>query len=135
MSTPYSKDIGARLGQERRRLKLTQQDFAEAAGVSKTTQHNYESGERVPDAIYLMEAFKLGVSVNYVLRGEVDEAAPLTPPDQAWHDIQALIALWIDMEAGSRRIVMELAIKLAAIDRAYDAVRTVQSLATGMQMP
>ena len=42
-----------RIREERKRLGLTQVQFAEIAGVQPTTQINYEKGTRTPDAGYL----------------------------------------------------------------------------------
>ena len=62
-------NIGERLREERARLGLNQGDFAAVAKVSKTTQFNYEKGERSPDAAYLEAVAAAGVDVLYVLTG------------------------------------------------------------------
>jgi transcriptional regulator with XRE-family HTH domain len=62
-------EMGVRLKAERERLHLRQQDFANAVGVSKTTQFNYESGERAPDGDYLRKATALGVDALFVIAG------------------------------------------------------------------
>jgi phage repressor protein C with HTH and peptisase S24 domain len=62
-------EIGDRLRVERLRLRLGQSDFAAKVGVSKTTQFNYETGGRAPDAVYLHTAFELGVDTHYVVTG------------------------------------------------------------------
>jgi phage repressor protein C with HTH and peptisase S24 domain len=64
-----SAEIGARLRSERKRLDKPQHELAALAGVSKTTQVNYESGMRSPDAIYLQAVQKLGLDVQYILVG------------------------------------------------------------------
>lgn len=61
--------IGERLRAERNRCRLTQLDLAERAGVSKTTQANYESGLRSPDADYLARADEAGLDVLYIVTG------------------------------------------------------------------
>lgn len=63
-------NIGERLKEERARLGHNQADFAALAGVSKTTQFNYEKGERSPDAEYLAAAAVQGVDVLYVVTSE-----------------------------------------------------------------
>jgi len=70
------KEAGARLREERQRLKLSQEAFAEQVGVHRRTQVNYESGEREPDDAYYQAAARLGVSLSYVLEGEPVEALP-----------------------------------------------------------
>ena len=62
--------IGNRLRGERQRLDMTQTEFAEACGVTKRAQINYESDERAPTSAYLAAAAGLGIDVNYLLTGE-----------------------------------------------------------------
>jgi transcriptional regulator with XRE-family HTH domain len=62
---------GRRLKEERLRLRLTQVDMAHAGGVSKTSQINYESGDRAPDTDYLRAVAAKGVDVLYVVLGQV----------------------------------------------------------------
>lgn len=62
-------NIGERLKDERVRLGLNQTDMAALAGVTKTTQLNYEKGSRSPDAAYLAAVSAAGVDVLYVLTG------------------------------------------------------------------
>jgi transcriptional regulator with XRE-family HTH domain len=64
-----SVNIGERLREERKRLGLSQTDFARLAGVHMNTQSRYENGERGPDSSYLEALGKEGVDVNYVLFG------------------------------------------------------------------
>ncbi|PZW46402.1 helix-turn-helix domain-containing protein [Pseudomonas sp. URMO17WK12:I2] len=68
-------NIGDRLREERVRLGLNQADFAALAGVAKTTQFNYEKGERSPDAGYLAAIAEKGVDVLYVITGKRTPAA------------------------------------------------------------
>lgn len=46
--------FGSRLRQERDRLRLTQEKFAELGGVKRVSQHLYEQDVRVPDINYLI---------------------------------------------------------------------------------
>ena len=62
-------NFGERLKKERNALGMNQQAFADKAGVSKTTQFNYEKGTRQPDAGYLAAISEMGVDVMYVLTG------------------------------------------------------------------
>jgi len=62
--------LGLRLKQERKRLGMTQPDFALIGGVEKGTQINYEQDKRFPDAKYLLAVAAIGVDTNYVLHGE-----------------------------------------------------------------
>lgn len=74
-------NFGERLKEERVRLGYSQADFAAIAGVAKTSQFNYEKGERSPDAAYLAAVAEKGVDVLYVVTGErkPQPADSLTP--------------------------------------------------------
>lgn len=61
---------GKRLKEERERLGISQADFANACGVGRTAQFNYEIGKRNPSGKYLHAAGELGVDTGYVLFGE-----------------------------------------------------------------
>ena len=72
LSTPFGcclMTFGDRLKSERKRLALTQTEMGELAGIAKTTQLNYEKGERHPDSVYLAAIAAAGVDVLYVLTG------------------------------------------------------------------
>lgn len=56
-------------------MGFNQADFAAVAGVAKTTQFNYEKGERSPDAAYLAAIADKGVDVLYVVTGKRTPAA------------------------------------------------------------
>ena len=62
-------NIGERLREERVRLRFNQAEFAAFAGVAKTSQFNYEKGERSPDAAYLAAVAEKGVDILYVVTG------------------------------------------------------------------
>lgn len=61
--------LGKRLAEERKRVGKTQAEFCSACGIGKTTQYQYERGERSPDTDYLGAAEALGVDVLYILTG------------------------------------------------------------------
>jgi len=67
--------IGDRLREERHRMGLAQAEFGEKCGVSKTSQFNYEAGERSPDGEYFAKANELGVDVTYLITGKRAKAA------------------------------------------------------------
>lgn len=56
-----------RLREARDALSLKPMELASAAGVSRATQYNYESGQTPPDVNYLQKVQKLGVDIPYVL--------------------------------------------------------------------
>lgn len=72
-------EIGGRLKKERERVGMTVLSFAEATGVSKSTQIKYEAGETSPAASYLVRALRLGVDVMFVMTGaQASPSAGLT---------------------------------------------------------
>ncbi|MCP1573642.1 transcriptional regulator with XRE-family HTH domain [Herbaspirillum rubrisubalbicans] len=62
--------FGQRLKEERKRLGLTQPEFAAVGGVEKGAQINYEQDKRFPSAEYLIAVSSLGVDAQYVLLGK-----------------------------------------------------------------
>lgn len=62
--------IGARLKEERTRIKMNQDEFGKACGVRRRAISTYENGERTPDAGVLESADKIGVDVTYVITGK-----------------------------------------------------------------
>jgi transcriptional regulator with XRE-family HTH domain len=61
--------VALRLRESREALSHKPEDFANAAGVSRATQYNYESGKTPPDVNYLQKIQTLGVDVPYALFG------------------------------------------------------------------
>lgn len=83
--------------EERRRLKLNQQELADAVGISKRSIGNYERGERTPDAEVLVKLGEVGVNVCYLLTGkristrlglEPMQRAVLDDFDRCTHEMQ-----------------------------------------------
>ena len=61
--------VGERLREERTRLGLNQEAFAQLGGITRNTQGSYEKGERNADSVYLSAVAAAGVDVLYVLTG------------------------------------------------------------------
>lgn len=59
-----------RLREERERLRLTQEVFAEAAGAKRRTLIDWEKGVSSPTAVQLSALSEIGVDVLYVLTGK-----------------------------------------------------------------
>ncbi|HDR1813586.1 helix-turn-helix domain-containing protein [Pasteurella multocida] len=68
--TDLRAEIGARLKEEREKLKLNQEVMGSVGGVRKQAQLKYESGMSCPSADYLHEIAKVGVDLLYVILGE-----------------------------------------------------------------
>lgn len=71
-----------RLRQERERVGLSQAEMAEAGGVKKLAQHNYEKGDRTPTADYLQKLVGAGIDVPFLLTGQ-RTSMPLSGPAPA----------------------------------------------------
>lgn len=61
--------IAERITIERKRLGLSQADFASKAGVSLSSQKRYEKGQREPDSSYLFAIDAIGVDGHYLTFG------------------------------------------------------------------
>lgn len=75
--------IGDRLKEERLRLGFNQADFAAVGGVAKTSQFNYEKGDRSPDAVYLAKVLQAGADVLYIVSGRRVPAEAVLDPAEA----------------------------------------------------
>lgn len=65
-----SEEIGSRLQEERKRCGMTQAEVADAIGVVKRTQANYEAGTSDAPAPYLNKvAIHFGFDIPYILTG------------------------------------------------------------------
>lgn len=62
--------VAERLKEERARVGFTQQRLADAVGIRKLTQLNYEAGRTAPDTNYLLAIEGVGMDAVYVLAGE-----------------------------------------------------------------
>lgn len=80
-------DIGSRIKEERERLRLSQAEFGELAGVKQQAQLNYEKNTRSPDANYLHNLSTHGVDIQYIITGNrtAEGGSPIF--DNAGHPI------------------------------------------------
>ncbi len=65
-------EIGERLRTERRRLGLSQDAFAAAGGIRRTTLYQYERGDRRPSLDFLIKCTSVGLDLAYMMFGERD---------------------------------------------------------------
>ncbi|KFA33402.1 transcriptional regulator [Xanthomonas vasicola] len=72
--------VGKRLKEERKRLRLTQQEMADACGISKWAQLYFEKDQNMPGGAYLLAAHARGVDIVYVL---LDQRTKLDPSEAA----------------------------------------------------
>lgn len=75
-----------RLRQERERLGLSQEKFAQMVGVSRVTENYYEQGSREPPIAYLSAAGRAGCDLRFLLFGESAETNYLDLMDWELHD-------------------------------------------------
>ena len=61
---------GSRLKEERRKKGLSQQEFASLGGVGVNAQWQYENGQRIPKADYLVALAQGGVDILYIVLGQ-----------------------------------------------------------------
>lgn len=85
-----------RLRQERERLGLSQEKFAQLVGVSRVTENYYEQGSREPPIAYLSAAGRVGCDLRFLLFGESSDATYLDLMDWRLHD---LVWDWVDRVA------------------------------------
>lgn len=94
----------ARLKQERRRLGLNQAELANAGGVQKHAQLNYEKGLRYPDATYLTGIAEVGVDVLYLLTGRTSDPSTVVLD----RDEERLLAGYRELKLREKRGVLGL---------------------------
>lgn len=96
--------FSTRLKQERRRLKLSQTEFAALGGVQTQAQLHYEKGSRRPNSDYLTAIAGAGVDVQYLITGQPAQPATLALST----DELRLVARYRDLKARERRGVLAL---------------------------
>ena len=68
---------------------MSQAEFAQAAGVSRSTQISYEHGDTEPTTAYLRAAESLGVNIGQLMYGvDVFGAQDVSPKPPNWMLIQ-----------------------------------------------
>lgn len=101
--------LGERLKEERERLGISQTDFGALGRVGKSSQINYEKGDRSPDGNYFSAIAVAGVDILYIITGR---RAVLTATDLRPDETQMLTnyrALASDDRATVQRVTTALA--------------------------
>lgn len=104
-------NIGERLREERVRLGFNQADFAAFAGVAKTSQFNYEKGDRSPDADYLAAVAERGVDILYVVTGERKRQAF----DSIGADASKFLEVYEHVSEADRQLLLRTASAFASV--------------------
>lgn len=74
----FAPGFGARLRAERKRLGLSQEQLAAAAGIKRLAQSQYESESREPRISYLAAIGGAGVDIFYLLFGKSVDTSLMT---------------------------------------------------------
>ncbi len=104
-------NIGERLKEERVRLGFNQAEFAAFGGVAKTSQFNYEKGDRSPDADYLAAVSAQGVDILYVVTGE---RKPQTA-ESISSDALELLEVYEQVSDADRQVLLRTASAFASV--------------------
>lgn len=64
-------DFSERLKAVRKRMELSQEAFAELAGVSLSSQGQYERGVAEPSAAYFLKLAEMGIDMNFLLASKL----------------------------------------------------------------
>lgn len=94
--------IGARLRAERESLSLSQEAFANKAGVHRRTQVNYEADERRPDADYLAAIAGFGADIAYIVTGIRGGSVKQSWPDDAQIYVSLIDAIRAELGISSK---------------------------------
>ena len=83
LSNELAMQIGQRLSEERKRLKLTQKQVCEALDIGAASLSRYEQGKRMPDILQACEFSALGYDMQYVMTGtHVGQASSLSDDER-----------------------------------------------------
>ena len=113
-------NIEDRLRELRNSKQLNQEGFAALAGVSKTTQNNYETGKRKPTFDYLESLAAAGLDVAYLLTGRRD-------PKLLTEDQRRLVDMFSGLNEERQRALMATATDLY-IKESKDSPRAGQRM-------
>ena len=111
--------IGKRIGHLRRQRSMTQEDLANAMGVSPQAVSKWENDQTCPDISALPKLARLlGVSVDELLSGKEDLPAVRVLPPEERKDIQnMMLRITVDSADGDRvRVNLPLALVEIAME-------------------
>lgn len=116
------QDIGARLLEERTRLDMTQQEVADAVGVTRLSVIQYESGRSSPSAETLAGMEAAGFDVRYVLTGMRDAPSGIDRERFRWAYTE------VQRQAKVRREKLTADASLDLAWRFYDAIDDLRAV-------
>ena len=91
MNDCLKSGFGGRLREERERLGITQQTFAERAGIKRVTQFLYEKEESLPSYRYLTAIAEQGVDMHYLFFGQRQRLGRLNLSAKILRDIYRIV--------------------------------------------
>lgn len=77
--------LAGRLKEERKRLKMRQEDAAARAGVSRETWVRYEGGSMQPGTDVWLAVAAMGADIQYIFTGKRDEPRKAAPLSGTFH--------------------------------------------------
>lgn len=105
--------LGDRLREERKRLALSQTEFASRCSTSQKVQTSSETGKQLPGSAYLLAAASIGVDVGYVLTG----VRTVRPPGMNHHELELfnqIVDLFSRLSDEQLRLLLALGATLCA---------------------
>lgn len=79
----FAAGFGLRLREERKRLGLSQEQFAESVGIKRLAQSQYEAETRDPRVAYLAAVGVAGADLYYLMFGKRVDESGLTTEQRA----------------------------------------------------
>ena len=126
--------IGERLKEERKRLGLSQEEFAQQAGVTRRPYAEWESGNTAPTAVQLAALGEIGVDVQYVVLGvRAGQGVGQAAVHQAVLDAVELLSLdgKVDAQQLAKAVVKLCARSALGADQAHPAQGGVRQIFKG----
>ena len=111
--------IGKRIGLLRRQKNLTQEELANAMGISPQAVSKWENDQTCPDISALPKLSRLfGVTVDELLEGKTETpAVRVLPPEQRKDPKDMLLRITVDSAQGDRvRVNLPIALVEASMD-------------------
>ncbi|WP_092002261.1 helix-turn-helix domain-containing protein [Polaromonas sp. OV174] len=122
-----NKTIGARIREERKRLCLTQQQFADSLSMSRSCLALYETDRTVPDLNFGRRAKENGLDAWYIMTGERSSTAAEQLFD--WASFTGILSgirsfcadqrleITIEKEIAVARVLYKLSLDRAMVDQ------------------
>ncbi len=114
--------VGRRLAEAREAIGLNQERFAALGGVKKGAQGLYETGQRAPDASYLLKLNEHGIDIAYILTGQRQ-----APQESA--EMRRFVARFAQLSRRERRAI-EAMVGVLTAGSELDVVAAVTRAAT-----